>query len=171
MLELFAERIKKLGGEWIFVRKKEEALKVIKEFLGKRTIWWDQGFLSSKEKERLKEEFSSLSFEVELERAKEAEVGINEVDYGIVETGSLVEIADPPQKVLCSTLPEIHIALLSPTRLLFSLTDFFVRFDWRSGYFSFITGPSRTADIEGRLTLGVHGPARLIVICIEEWIK
>jgi L-lactate dehydrogenase complex protein LldG len=35
-------------------------------------------------------------------------------------------------------------------------------------YLSFITGPSRTADIERVLTLGVHGPERLVIVCVDD---
>jgi len=37
----------------------------------------------------------------------------------------------------------------------------------RSAYLSLITGPSRTADIERVLTIGVHGPARLVILCVD----
>ena len=172
MLKKFKEKIEKISGECFIVRNKKEALAKISSFLQQgNVVWLNQDFLKKEEEKQLALTYPNLSFNVELKNASQAYVGINEADYAILETGTIVEIANPPQKVLCSTLPNIHIVLLSPSVLLYSLTDFILMHNWSQGYVSFITGPSKTADIEGILTLGVHGPEKLIVICVEDWIK
>ena len=66
-----------------------------------------------------------------------------------------------------SLLPPFHVALVERSRLLFSMAEVFEAYRDRlesSASCTFITGPSRTADIELTLTLGIHGPGRVAVI-------
>jgi L-lactate dehydrogenase complex protein LldG len=80
-----------------------------------------------------------------------------------------VQAADEADKRLVSTLPPLHIALVSASAVLPGLPALIERVDPReSAYLAFITGPSRTADIERVLTIGVHGPARLIIILVDD---
>ncbi len=75
----------------------------------------------------------------------------------------------PVDKRLVSTLPPLHIALVAPQACCPILPRCSRAIDPRTvGYLSFITGPSRTADIERVLTIGVHGPERLIIVCVDE---
>jgi L-lactate dehydrogenase complex protein LldG len=72
-------------------------------------------------------------------------------------------------KRLVSTLPLLHIALISTASMLPDLPALLNRIDpLKSAYLSFITGPSRTADIERVLTIGVHGPERLIIVMVDD---
>ena len=74
-----------------------------------------------------------------------------------------------------SLLPHIHIALVMPDQFVSGLDDLFplLRFDLRvhnrklCSAVTFITGPSRTADIELTLVVGVHGPQELHVILLD----
>jgi L-lactate dehydrogenase complex protein LldG len=91
------------------------------------------------------------------------------VDWALANTGTLVQSADEVDKRLVSTLPPVHIAFVSTAALLPDLPAVFQQVDpRRSAYISLITGPSRTADIERVLTIGVHGPERLIIILVDE---
>ena len=101
-----------------------------------------------------------LTFDVTRELAADAKVGISQMDWALANTGTLVQSADAVDNRLVSTLPLLHIALVSTAALLPDLPALLHRVDPRqSAYLSFITGPSRTADIERVLTIGVHGPA------------
>jgi L-lactate dehydrogenase complex protein LldF len=93
-------------------------------------------------------------------------VGVTRVVCGLADTGSILERAGPGSPLQASLLPEIHIAILKRSDLLFSLSDAMplVRETDRA---VFITGPSRTADIEMTLTIGVHGPGEVIVFLVE----
>lgn len=110
-----------------------------------------------------------LSFEVTREAAAAATVGISQMDWALADTGTLVGDATQVEQRLVSTLPQVHVALIGADRLLPGLMDVLerVRPD-EAGYLAMITGPSRTADIERVLTIGVHGPERLVVVFTEE---
>jgi L-lactate dehydrogenase complex protein LldG len=94
------------------------------------------------------------------------DLGITEADYLLPETGTLVlrSSAEKPRAV--SLLPRIHLAIVRPEMLRPDLHQVFAEAK-DSHYLVFITGPSRTADIELTVTLGVHGPKNLFVWMLE----
>lgn len=100
------------------------------------------------------------------------DVGLSTADYGLAETGSIVQHSDSEDLRLATMISEIHIALLPASRIhatAFDLEDTLAeRFSDGDGYLSFITGPSRTADIERVLTLGVHGPLELQILILMD---
>jgi L-lactate dehydrogenase complex protein LldG len=95
------------------------------------------------------------------------DLGITEADYLLPETGTLVlrSSAEKPRAV--SLLPRVHLAIVRPEMLRADMHQVFAEAK-DSPYLVFITGPSRTADIELTVTLGVHGPKSLYVWMIEE---
>jgi L-lactate dehydrogenase complex protein LldG len=101
--------------------------------------------------------------------AKTADVGITEMEFAVAESGSCVENDDRIEKRLCSALPPVHFGLLKTQNVIATMPDVFKVFSkiFDRGYISFITGPSRTADIERVLTIGVHGPGRMIPVFID----
>jgi len=98
----------------------------------------------------------------------EANIGVTGVDYAMAETATLVLIAKEGQGQLASLLPPVHIAVVNADRVIFGLEDLFLFVKGEelplSSCLTFITGPSRTADIELSLTIGVHGPGELHLI-------
>lgn len=96
-----------------------------------------------------------------------AEIGVTGCDAAVAETGSLVMFSAPGRSRTISLLPPFHVALVDRANIHFSMADVFERYRDRiraSASCTFITGPSRTADIELTLTLGIHGPGRVAVI-------
>ena len=113
----------------------------------------------------------------------EVDLGITLADAAIAETGTIAQCASPFRPRSISLVPRCHLVLVPADRpvdrivnswpadrLLASLEDLFEGIssgaEWAGGpegfasYFTWMTGPSRTADIEKTLTIGVHGPAR-----------
>jgi L-lactate dehydrogenase complex protein LldG len=104
-------------------------------------------------------------------RAEDADLGITEMDLAIAETGTLVQDSTDPGQRLAATLPAVHVALVRTDRLVPLFGDAIAWLNEKRtrlpGYVSFISGPSRTADIERVLTIGVHGPKQLHVIFVD----
>jgi L-lactate dehydrogenase complex protein LldG len=95
------------------------------------------------------------------------------VDWGIAETGTLVLDSSPEDVRIATMLAETHIAVLPATKISLKATDIEVELNaiMKKGapsYTAFITGASRTADIERVLAIGVHGPQELHVLILEE---
>jgi L-lactate dehydrogenase complex protein LldG len=96
----------------------------------------------------------------------QCDLGITGADAAFPETGTLLLRSDPTRPRMVSLLPRIHLALISQSILLPDLSPAFEQVKG-DGYFVFVTGPSRTADIELTVTIGVHGPKMLCVWSIE----
>jgi L-lactate utilization protein LutC len=96
-----------------------------------------------------------------------SEVGITRVQAGIAETGTLVLDSSAERNRLVSLVPPIHIAILDASRIYQTLGETLSALqsgEEVSPAITFITGPSRTADIELTLAIGVHGPQDLYVV-------
>lgn len=104
------------------------------------------------------------------EHAETADIGISTVEFGIAETGSVCMDGYSFESRLVSMLPPIHIVFMNSKNVVLGVTEAFdiISKVYENGYISFITGPSRTSDIERVLTIGVHGPSRFILIAIDE---
>lgn len=102
------------------------------------------------------------------------DVGITGIDFAIARTGTLVEVSLDDATRLVSSLPRTHIGLVSERELVEDLDDAAPRLreilteNSKNCVVSFLSGPSRTGDIEMRLTLGVHGPESAHVILLSE---
>lgn len=97
-------------------------------------------------------------------------VGITRCYCAIAETGTLMMISRPEMPPTLSLLPETHVVLVTPDDIVPSLEDAFFRlrqeFSGMPPAVNFISGPSRTADIEQTIVLGAHGPCRVHVIML-----
>lgn len=93
---------------------------------------------------------------------------------GIAETGTLMLLSGPASPTTLNFLPDVHIAVLQSARIVGGYEDAWARFREIHGagvmprVVNWITGPSRTADIEQTLLLGAHGPRKLHIILVDE---
>jgi L-lactate dehydrogenase complex protein LldG len=98
-----------------------------------------------------------------------ADIGLTSADAALAETGSVVVSSGPGRSRAASLLPPIHIVLIPTSKL---LPDIFAWTAKRTGTLAsqvvLISGPSKTADIEQTLVVGVHGPKRFIVIIYSD---
>ncbi len=92
----------------------------------------------------------------------DAEIGVTGAEWAIAETGTLLLSAGPGKERMNSLAPPTHIVLIREDRIKSRLEEAIAELSDRTSVL--ITGPSRTADIEGVLVRGVHGPGQLIVV-------
>jgi L-lactate dehydrogenase complex protein LldG len=98
-------------------------------------------------------------------------VGVTGAFCGIAETGTLMLLSGADTPANASLVPENHIALLRTDRIVPGMEDGFDLMRAEIGpaprAVNFVSGPSRTADIEQKLVMGAHGPYRVHVILIQ----
>jgi L-lactate dehydrogenase complex protein LldG len=98
-------------------------------------------------------------------------VGITGAYCAIAETGTLLLLSSPRTPAAASLLPETHIALVRANRIVRTMEDAWALVRSEHGMLpravNFVSGPSRTADIEQTLTLGAHGPYRVHIVLVR----
>ncbi len=105
------------------------------------------------------------------QRLAENDAGIVEADYAIAATGTLAMIGAPTRPRSLSLIPPNNIVLLSAARILPNLAAVLSAVGAETiaaQPMVLITGPSRTADIEKRIVIGVHGPKELYVVIVRD---
>jgi L-lactate utilization protein LutC len=165
-IESMLERVAALAGKPFHARSAREAIDYVEGVTRGRTwVGSNAPFL------RELGFASGITDKAELRRAcATAVAGITSADYSLADTGSLVMIASPADARLISLLPPVHIAIVPADRILTGLDELFTlipRPADQSSSMVFITGPSRTADIEQILVRGVHGPGEIHVVIVD----
>jgi L-lactate utilization protein LutC len=101
------------------------------------------------------------------ERLADAAVGVTRCAAAIADTGTLLLVFDAAHPRTTSLLPRVHLAIVGPEDLVPTLSDALARIPSPApSAVTCVTGPSRSADIEQILTLGVHGPAQVHVVLV-----
>ena len=171
-IEIFLTEVKKLSGvaqkfSPLDVDGALEAL-VVEQNIRKAAVW----NTSHLRQLGITEILNSLGVELVSPNASKYELalcdlGITEADFILPETGTLVLRSSMEGPRAVSLLPRIHLAIVRPELLRADMHQVFAEAK-NQHYLVFITGPSRTADIELTVTLGVHGPKNLYVWMVEE---
>jgi L-lactate dehydrogenase complex protein LldG len=177
MYEQFKARAEGVSAEVYRFETRALALDFIVGFLQREgladepqahALWAESPFLKGIDRQALTE-VAGLKFEVTRDLAADARFGISQMQWAMADTGTLVQDSSAIEQRLVSSLPAIHIALVPTSGLLPGMPELLTRLKPdKSAYIAMITGPSRTADIERVLTIGVHGPERLIIIFCDE---
>jgi L-lactate dehydrogenase complex protein LldG len=113
--------------------------------------------------------WSAVGLEMQSRPAKDQDlVGVTGAFCAIAETGTLMLLSGAETPATTSLLPETHVAVLDPRRIVATMEDAWdlmrKEFKQPPRAVNFISGPSRTADIEQTVTLGAHGPYRVLII-------
>lgn len=178
MFELFKARAEAVSAQVHRFPGKPQALQFILDVLAKEgvadapgahAVWAPTRFLDGLDRGAISKQAPGIRFDVTRELAATARAGVSQMDFGIANTGTVVQVATAVEQRLVSTLPIVHVAILPSSALVADLGALLARLDPKDhGYLAFITGPSRTADIERVLTIGVHGPERLYLVLVDD---
>lgn len=177
LYEQFKTRAEGVSAEVNRFATKDAALDFLIEFLRTEgladtpqatALWAACSILDSVNREKLKG-VAGLQFEVTRELANQARFGISQMEWALADTGSLAQNSSAIADRLVSSLSTIHIAFVPTSGLLPDMPTLLSKVNpSECAYLAMITGPSRTADIERVLTIGVHGPERLVIIFVDE---
>ncbi|MBK5275959.1 MAG: lactate utilization protein [Desulfuromonadales bacterium] len=177
MYEQFKARAEGVSAEVFRFNTRMETVEFISGFLrregisdvpGSYALWAESPFLDGIDRQAL-DKIGGLKFEVTRDLAAVARFGISQMNWAMADTGTLVQDSSAVEQRLVSSLTEIHIALISTGSILPDMPTLLTRLHPdQSAYIAMITGASRTADIERVLTIGVHGPSRLVIVFCDE---
>lgn len=174
-----------VGGQGQRVRGDEAARQFISDFLGRRAIrralLWKHPLLArlgldSLFRDRQIEttrwdEVAQQTPEARWPGVFAADLGITSVDWAVAETGTLALCSRPGQGRSASLLPPHYLAIVEPQQIAPDLFDLFERLEREKhdlpSTISLVTGPSKTGDIELKLTTGVHGPGDVTLLVVE----
>ncbi len=114
-------------------------------------------------------DWAGVAIDVSVRGAVDADkTGISGCFCAIAETGTLMLLSGPQTPASVSLLPETHIAVVPVGRIVATMEDAFALLRAEQGALpravNFISGPSRTGDIEQTIVLGAHGPCRVHLI-------
>jgi L-lactate dehydrogenase complex protein LldG len=172
-VEKFVEVARKVGAQVTTVITAEEAMTYIRDRVQGPVVLpaFASGIRLGLGK-RLREAGCEVAEQELRQVAPLADAGVTGANFALADTGSVVLESTDEAVRLATTLPERHFVLLDPSKILadgFAAIPYLRQFREKSPrhFLAYISGPSRTADIERVLTIGVHGPKELHILLME----
>ncbi len=189
-LDLFRREFDRVGG--VFHRAADPAevpsvvLEIAREEGATAVVAWDPAVLGLDLRPRLVAEGLAVAVAASdpadetarrrhREESARAQIGVTGADLVLAETGTLILLSGRGRPRSTSLLPDTHVAVFDRSRLVESLAQVGILLEalhvdparsMSGAMINFITGPSRTADIELTLTRGVHGPKHVHAIFV-----
>ena len=173
-VERFRQALEAVAGRCFIVRDEAEAADILRQIAVQRNS--QRVAVSDSPLAGRVTKMAALPSEVlespSVDTLFDCDLGVTGAQWGVAETGTLVLESDAERHRLASLVPSAHVALVEAGRVRQTLGEVLSAINERgegelSRTITFITGPSRTSDIELTLAIGVHGPAELYVVVIE----
>jgi L-lactate utilization protein LutC len=183
LASMFARELEEVGGKFLGIITPAELTSRIVSLatdIGAKTVAIGQGVAS--DMGAVGEALERADFRIvrtlpvaDVERAAmrarvaDADLGIADADFAIASTGTLAVVSNPQRPSSLTLLPPASLAIVQIDRVMTNLAAVLSAIGpagVAANRLTLITGPSRTADIEKRIVLGVHGPKSLHVIVV-----
>lgn len=164
----FAENFGQIQGRFIYCSNEEELIGQLKQLISQQG--WAQVFCCEKELlPMLREPLEGLLISDDLPKA---DVSITGCEALIARTGSILMSSGQDSGRLVSVYAPVHICIAWTSQLVYDIRDGLERLSGKykgkiPSFITLATGPSRTADIEKTLVVGVHGPKEVYVFLID----
>jgi len=178
LVEIFSENLKAVGGRCEVVRNEQEMVAVLTRIISDlqntllraRRIALSDAPMLDRILGQIRVEVDEITTSPSAAELFDYDVGVSTAQAAIAETGTLVLESESERHRLVSLVPPVHIAIVDAANICLTLGEALAavgRGSELSPTITLITGPSRTADIELTLAIGVHGPQELYVIVTE----
>jgi len=175
LVDVFKSSLEAVDGHCVVVQNEQEVVyaltRIIAQLQQTKLLARRIAISDSPEVERLVQmtdlEVEELAIAPSASEVFRFDVGISQAQVGIAETGTLLLDSSRERHRLVSLVPPVHIAIMKATQIVGTLGEALTilrREAKVSPIVTLVTGPSRTADIELTLAIGVHGPQELFVI-------
>ena len=187
LVEMFMRELKSLGVKVLLPLNSGEAVDITIGLLrdshpSRELLMWDDSEFpipelgSALQRAGFERLNANLPVDRELRRLRLAELGraaagLTSAQAGLADSGTLALLSGSKRPRLASLLPPLHISILSKRAIYPGMAAYFQAHPkdvMQASNLVFITGPSRTADIEQTLTVGVHGPRELATIIVGD---
>ena len=178
LVDIFCENLKGVGGHAVVARNEDEVVTALtriisdlqKTPLRARRIALSDAPVLDRLMSRMGVAVDEITMSPSAAELFEYDVGVSTAQAAIAETGTLLLESESERHRLVSLVPPVHIAIVETADICLTLGEALAavrRGSELSPTITLITGPSRTADIELTLAIGVHGPQELYVIVNE----
>lgn len=168
VVDRFRDELEALGGQWIQCQQAELG-KLLLDFLRDEKVVRIQAWGARELPPGLLETLEAGGIHVQHQYDPEIRMGLTGADSAIAESGTLILTEAPERPLTASLVPETHLAVLPASKIKKRLPEALASPTIsQAGAATLISGPSRTADIEMTLTVGMHGPRRVIVFCLTD---
>jgi L-lactate dehydrogenase complex protein LldG len=165
----FAEEFSKLQGKFVFCLDEAELIAQLLDVLKQNQ--WTKIFCTEKDLQKI---FTIGSFPIDPQQTlKSCDVSITSCEFLVSRTGTIVLSAAQSDGRTASVYAPVHICIAYRSQLVYDLRDALQSIKDKYQHklpslVTFASGPSRTADIEKTLVVGVHGPKEVFVFLVDE---
>jgi L-lactate dehydrogenase complex protein LldG len=177
LVEIFGKNLEAVGGHCIVARNDADVVEALNGIISSlqdsplrgRTVALSDAPLLESLMSRIEVGVDVIAVGASAAELFDFDIGISTAQAAIAETGTLMLDSESERHRLVSLVPPVHIAIVAAANICLTLGEALTAAQSAelSPTITFITGPSRTADIELTLAIGVHGPQELYVIINE----